>query len=341
MVTEMNIFVIGVNHKTCSVAVRESIFFKTDEISIFLPVLIQEFLDEAVILSTCNRTEIYGKIKPGKSDAETIINKIIGYKNAGSALTRKHFFVLSNDEAVRHLLEVSTSIDSLIIGDIQILNQVRDAYRIAVDNGAAGTLLHKIFQTAIKTGKRVKTETGISDGAVSVSYAAVDLTERIFDDISTKNVLLIGAGETAELAAQQLRKHGIANLYIANRTFAKAETLCRQFNGAPLRMKEIPKKFPAVDILISSISSDGYILNREQIKQAMSKRLFRPLLIIDIGIPRNVDPEAGNIENVFLEDMDSLNDIAKSNYEKRIFELPKVQRIIDEEIKDLYKWQHS
>ena len=174
-----------------------------------------------------------------------------------------------------------------------------------------------------------------------MSYAAVEFTEKIFDDISTKNVLLIGAGETAELAAQHLRNRGIANLFIANRTFEKAELLCRKFNGAPLKMEEIQEKLPGIDIIISSISSDGYLLNTEQIKQTMTKRFSKPLLIIDIGIPRNVNPEVGKIENVFLEDIDSLNDIAKSNYEKRIFELPKVHSIIDEEMKELYEWNHS
>ena len=341
MTTGMNISVVGVNHKTASVGIRENIFFKPEEISVFLTLITREFLDEAVIISTCNRTEIYGKLKHGNINAEVIIDKIIDYKNAGSVLTRKQFYLLFDDEAVRHLLEVSTSIDSLIVGDIQVLNQVRDAYKIAVDHGAVGALLHKVFQTAIKTGKRVKTETHISDGVVSVSYAAVEFTEKIFDDISTKNVLLIGAGETAELAAQHLRNRGIANLYIANRTFEKAELLCRKFNGAPLKMEEIQEKLPGIDIIISSISSDGYLLNTEQIKQTMTKRFSKPLLIIDIGIPRNVNPEVGKIENVFLEDIDSLNDIAKSNYEKRIFEMPKVHSIIDEEMKELYEWNHS
>lgn len=338
MSTDLDIFVAGVNHKTTSVGIRESIYFKTEDISAFLPSIMEEFLDEALILSTCNRTEIYGKFKQGQNNSEAIIDKIIDYKNAGSILTHKHFYLLFNNDAVRHLLEISAGIDSMIVGDIQILNQVRDAYTIAVDNCTIGSLFNRIFQAAIKTGKRVKTETILSEGTVSVSYAAVEYADKIFDDISIKKVLLIGAGETAELAASHLKSRGIANLFVANRTFEKAEALCTQFNGVAIRMDEIQDKLTEIDIIISSVSSDTYILNPEQIKQTMNKRLFRPLLVIDIGVPRNVNPDIGKIENVFLEDMDSLNDIAKSNYEKRVLEIPKVQTIIDEEMNLLYEW---
>lgn len=337
----MNIFAVGVNHKTSSVEVREKVHFKSEEIISFLPVLMQDYMDEAVIVSTCNRTEIYGTLKFENTDVDDIINTIIHYKDAGTILTKKQFYTLFDNEAVKHLLEVSSSIDSLIIGDVQVLTQVKEAYKISADNGFAGNLLHKVFQTAIRTGKRVKTETSISEGAVSVSYAAVELSEKIFDDISTKNVLIIGAGETAELAAQQLTKHGIASLSIANRTFEKAVALCGQFDGTPIRIEEISEKLPSIDILISSVSSDGYILNKEEIMQAMSKRNSRTLLIIDIGIPRNIDPDAANIENVFLENIDSLNEIAKGNYSKRMSELPKIQKIIEEEIKTLFLWYHA
>ncbi len=334
----MDLVLVGLNHKTAGVEVREKLYYTLDEVEKVLPEIVQLFLKEGVLLSTCNRTELYGVLKDENVRCEEIIDFLISGKNAGGIVKHSHFYIMRSYDAVRHLLEVASGIDSMLIGDVQILGQVKDAYEVAVKCGVVGTLLHEIFHTAFRTGKRAKSETAISDGAVSVSYAAVELAEKIFADISKKKGMLIGAGETAELTAKHLVSRGINELYIANRTIERAEKLAKEFNGKVVKLDEIQDKLVEVDIVISSVAVNDYILNFPQVKSAMAKRGNKPILIIDIGVPRNVEPKVKEIENVFLEDIDSLEAIAKANYERRLNEIPKVQKIIDEELKNLIKW---
>jgi glutamyl-tRNA reductase len=337
----MDLLLVGLNHKTASVEVREKLYYTLDETKEVLPDLVQRFLKEGVLLSTCNRTELYGVLKDELVKPEDVIDYLIKRKDADGVVTRSHFYVMRSYDALRHLLEVSTGIDSMLIGDVQILGQVKDAYEVAVGCGVVGTLLHEVFHTAFRTGKRAKSETAISEGAVSVSYAAVELAEKIFANLSKKKAMLIGAGETAELTAKHLISRGMSEILIANRTFERAEKLAQQFNGVAIKLDEIENKLCEVDIVISSVTIDGYILSYEQVKSAMSRRQNKPILIIDIGVPRNIDPKVKEIENVFLEDIDSLESIARSNYERRLNEIPKVQRIIDEEMKNFIKWYEA
>lgn len=337
----MDLLLVGINHKTASVEIREKIYYTLDEVESVLPEIVQMFLKEGVLLSTCNRTELYGVPKSWDIKPEDLISFLILKKGASGFANLSHFYVMRSCDALRHLLEVASGIDSMLIGDVQILGQVKDAYEVAVKCGVVGALLHAIFHTAFRTGKRAKSETSISEGAVSVSYAAVELVEKIFADLSKKKGMLIGAGETAELTAKHLVSRGIGELYIANRTIERAEKLAEQFKGKVIRLDEIPEKLPEVDILISSVTVSDYILDFNQVKSVMSKRANKPLLIIDIGVPRNVEPKVREIENVFLEDIDSLESIAKVNYERRLDEIPKVQRIIDEEMKNFIKWYEA
>ncbi len=337
----MDLLLVGINHKTASVEIREKIYYTLDEVENILPEIVQMFLKEGVLLSTCNRTELYGVLRSEDVNPEDLINFLISKKSAGEFANLSHFYIMRSFDAVRHLLEVASGIDSMLIGDVQILGQVKDAYEVAVKCGVVGTLLHEVFHTAFRTGKRAKSETSISEGAVSVSYAAVELAEKIFADLSKKKGMLIGAGETAELTAKHLVSRGIGELYIANRTIERAKKLAEQFNGKVIRLDEIPEKLLGIDIVISSVTVNDYILDFNQVKSVMSKRANKLLLIIDIGIPRNVDPKVREIENVFLEDIDSLESIAKANYERRLSEIPKVQRIIDEELKNFIKWYEA
>lgn len=337
----MDLLLVGISHKTASVEIREKIYYTLDEVENVLPEIVQMFLKEGVLLSTCNRTELYGVLKGEDVNPDDLINFLIARKGASEFANLSHFYIMRSFDAVRHLLEVASGVDSMLIGDVQILGQVKDAYEVAVKCGVVGTLLHEVFHTAFRTGKRAKSETSISEGAVSVSYAAVELAEKIFADLSKKKGMLIGAGETAELTAKHLVSRGISELYIANRTIERAEKLAEQFNGKVIRLDEIPDKLAGVDIVISSVAVNDYILDFNQVKNAMSKRANKPLLIIDIGVPRNVEPKVREIENVFLEDIDSLESIAKANYERRLSEIPKVQRIIDEELKNFIKWYEA
>ncbi|MEN3039618.1 MAG: glutamyl-tRNA reductase [Candidatus Kryptonium sp.] len=337
----MDLLLVGLNHKTASVEVREKLYYTLEETEKVLPEIVHLFLKEGVLLSTCNRTELYGVLKNDEIKPEQIINFLISKKGASQIVGYSHFYIMRSYDAVRHLLEVSSGIDSMLVGDVQILGQVKDAYEVAVKCGVVGTFLHQVFHTAFRAGKRAKSETSISEGAVSISYAAVELAEKIFADLSKKKGMLIGAGETAELTAKHLSSHGMSELYIANRTIERAQKLAEQFNGKVITLEEITDKLSEVDIVVSSVSVNDYILTFSQVKNAMSKRGNRPILIIDIGVPRNVEPSVKEIENVFLEDIDSLESIAKANYERRLGEIPKVQRIIDEELRNFIKWYES
>ncbi|MCX7762732.1 MAG: glutamyl-tRNA reductase [Candidatus Kryptonium sp.] len=337
----MDLLLVGLNHKTAGVEVREKLYYTLEETKEILPEIVHLFLKEGVLLSTCNRTELYGVLKSDEVKPEQIINFLISKKEAYQIVDYSHFYIMRSYDAVRHLLEVASGIDSMLIGDVQILGQVKDAYEVAVKCGVVGTLLHQVFHTAFRAGKRAKSETSISEGAVSISYAAVELAEKIFADLSKKKGMLIGAGETAELTAKHLSSHGMSELYIANRTIERAQKLAEQFNGKVITLEEITDKLSEVDIVVSSVAVSDYILTFSQVKNAMSKRGNRPILIIDIGVPRNVEPSVKEIENVFLEDIDSLESIAKANYERRLSEIPKVQRIIDEELKNFIKWYES
>ncbi|MBS4027480.1 MAG: glutamyl-tRNA reductase [Ignavibacteriales bacterium] len=336
-----DLILIGLNHKTASVELREKLYFRQEEIQAILAELGKLYFKEVVLLSTCNRTELVGIPANEPVNDEPLINYLIEKKSAHDSISRNHFYVQRSGNAVHHLFEVASGIDSLLIGEDQIIGQVRDAYELAVQNGTVGQLLHHLFHSAFHTSKRAKTETKINDGAVSVSYAAVELAEKIFDDLSKKRAMLIGAGETAELSAKNLAEQGINDIIIANRTIEKAEKLALEFKGKAIPLEMISEKLHEVDIVISSISVSEYVLNLAQVKKSMALRSSKPLLIVDIGVPRNIDPNVKNIDNVFLEDMDSLEIISKQNRQRRLSEIPKVQKIISEELHAFQHWYQS
>ncbi|MBM4166191.1 MAG: glutamyl-tRNA reductase [Ignavibacteria bacterium] len=332
---------IGLNHKTASVEIREKLYYTLDEARPILPELVHQYLKEGVLLSTCNRTELVGVVETENEKPENIINYLIEHKSAQDTISNNHFYTQHSFEAVRHIFEVAAGIDSLLVGEDQILKQVKEAYELAVEKETAGTLMHHMFHSALRVGKRARTETKISDGAVSISYAAVELSEKIFADLSKKKALLIGAGETAELSAKNLFARGVTDITIANRTLEKAEKLASEFKGKAIPLEAITEKLRDVDIVISSINTPDFILTSQQIKKAMTLRSSKPLLIIDIGVPRNIEPSVREIENVFLDDMDSLELISHTNRERRIAEIPKVQKIIEEELRDFIQWYQS
>ncbi|HYF02427.1 MAG TPA: glutamyl-tRNA reductase [Patescibacteria group bacterium] len=333
----MNLFLLGISHKTASVEVREAVAFSNEETAQILPELQEKFLKEAVLVSTCNRTELYGVPHDDSFKSEDLVNFLIEWKRA-NFLKPQHFYIESSFKAAEHLMEVTSGIDSLIVGDVQILQQVRDAYELSGEKRTAGTLMHELFHTSFRVGKRAKAETAIGKGAVSISYAAVELSEKIFADLKTKKAILIGAGETAELTAKHLRNHGIGHLLIANRTLERAQNLASQYGAMAIPLSEINQFLKNVDIVISSVHSQDYILKREDVKAAMKTRPSAPLVIVDIGMPRNIDPKAGEIDNVFLEDIDSLEMIANANHERRKSELPKVREIIAQELQKFKEW---
>lgn len=337
----LNLFSIGVNHRTAPIEVRERLWFSKDEIRGALPLLKKEFLQECVLISTCNRTELYGLPHIETAEIEKLRRFLLAFKHMDSLAGPEHFYSFTGPEAVKQLFRVATGIDSMIPGDVQILGQVKEAYWLAQECNTLGLTTTKLFQTAFHAGKRARTETEISEGAISISFGAVELAGKIFEDLHKKTALLIGAGKTGELTAKHLRSKGIGAIYLTNRTRSRAEELASKFGGIVIEFDEFKGKLKDIDIVISAVASRDFILTADDLSRAMRERRNQPLLIVDIGVPRNIDPTANKIENVFLHDIDALQVIVQRNLQKRMQEIPKVEKIIDEELSRFFQWESS
>ncbi len=336
----MNILAVSINHHTAPVELRESLHLSDDEIRQLIHQAREDLFTEGLIISTCNRTEIYGIPKDPKLDLIDIQNFILLHKrNAG--VHADHFQTFSSSEAIKHLFKVISGIDSLLIGDNQIYHQVKESFQTAEEMQFAGFLMKRIFDAAIKAGKRAITETEISEGAVTVSYAAVQLIEKIFSNLSKKTALVIGTGESGELAAKHLVDQGIGKLVLTNRTLEKAEIISRAISAEVIPFNTFKDKLHEFDIILSATSADNFILTSEEIKSAMKKRNYSSMVLMDIAIPRDIDPLCKNIDYVFYHDIDSLNIIVEQNLSKRKFEVPKVEKIINEEIDNFINWFNS
>lgn len=281
----------------------------------------------------------------GAKDAETAGRAIKVYLMNRGKLTKgegeKFFYHYKGEEAVRHLFRVAASLDSLIIGEPQILGQVKDAYRLATEMGATGILLNRALHFSFRAAKRVRTETGLAAHAVSVSYAAVELAKKIFGQLEKKTALLIGAGEMAELAARHLMKNGIQRIILVNRTFSRAQELAAAFNGTALPFSELPAAIMEADIIVTSTGATGYLITPEIVATSLKRRRNRLLLMVDIAVPRDIDPRVGKMENVYLFDMDDLQDIADENMKIRKGEAKKAEKIVEEETLRYMTWFKS
>jgi glutamyl-tRNA reductase len=337
----MNLFSIGISHHTAAVDVREKMWLSNEEIKSALVRLREHHVQECVLVSTCNRTELYGLSAAPLSSDLPLRSFLIDFKQAGGAVTAAHFAAAENQDAIGHLFKVASGVDSLVIGDIQILNQVKDAFNLAREAGSLGPVLGRLMQSALHVGKRVRTETAICEGAVSVSYAAVELAGKIFADLSKKTVLLIGAGETGELTLKHLQGKGIGQILVANRTRSRAEGLVASFGGTVVDYEQMLDALRRADIVISSVTAPTYVVQPDDVNKVMKQRSNNPFFLIDIGVPRNVNPAARRIENVFLYDMDSLNTIVARNIDRRKEEIPRVTEIINEEMESFLRWEKS
>jgi glutamyl-tRNA reductase len=337
----MNLLSIGISHHTAPVELRERMWLSEEETREAVRRFKEKYFSECMIVSTCNRTELYGMTPMLQVDDGSIRKELIDFKAAGKLVKPEHFQGTFSGGAVHHLFKVASGIDSMVIGDVQILNQVKEAFNISRDQNALGPVMNRLLQSALRVGKRTRTETAISDGAVSVSYAAVELAGKIFEDLSKKSALMIGAGKTGELTVKHLAAKRIGNLSIANRTREKAEALVKQLGGSVIDFDAHHELLATVDIVITSISSPVYIIEPETMLKAMKQRGNSPLFIIDIGVPRNVNPAVKRIESVFLYDIDSLNSIVDANLERRKAEIPKVTTIIREEMVEFFHWYNS
>jgi len=343
----MNLIAVCINHHTAPVDVRESLFLQDDDIRNFINDIKGKLLKEGLVISTCNRTEIYGLPVNQEINSQDIQNFLIEYKSkkelspavrqAGSEFF--HNFI--SQTAVNHLFSVATGTDSLLIGDNQIFKQVKKSIEIAEEMHFSGFLMKRIFDAAIRVGKRAIAETRISEGAVTVSYAAVQLIEKIFSTLNKKSALVIGAGETGEIAAKHLVERGIGKLSITNRTIERAEKLAEKLKGKIIPFDNLRQHLHEFDIVISATSAENLILAKQDIEAAMKKRNYASMVLMDIAIPRDIDPSSAEIDYVFYHDIDSLNIIVEQNLEKRKAEIPKVKAIIEKETANFFNWYNS
>ena len=324
------LLLLGVNHKTTPVEVREKIALSTGYDEPLTALKKVRGLKEYYLLSTCNRVEFLLVEQPGKDIEGAIIEFLFG-KDVKKVDVRKYLYILEGQDAVQHLFMVAASLDSMIVGEAQILGQLKVAYRHASQLGCTGPLLNKLLHKSFSVAKRVRTETAIGSSAVSISFAAVQLAKKIFGNLQGKNVLLVGAGEMAELAAEHLVGQGVGDVVVANRTLSRAVNLAQRFNGKAVSMDELVAQLETVDIIISSTGATDIILYKEDVKSGMRRRMNRPLFFIDIAVPRDLDPKLNEIENVYLYDIDDLSSVVEMNRAERDKEAVKATRIVDEE----------
>jgi glutamyl-tRNA reductase len=336
----MNFLAVSINHRTAPVELREALHLSEDEIRVMINSAKENLLKEGLILSTCNRTEIYGIPKDSKLNHSQIQTLITDNKQ-NTNTSSDNFQTFISRESVKHLFSVATGIDSMLVGDNQIFKQVKDSLQIAEEMQFAGFLLRRVFDSTIRVGKRAISETAISEGAVTVSYAAVQLIEKIFSSLNKKSALVIGAGETAEIAAKHLADKEIGRLTITNRTIERAEKLANKLNATIIPFDNFKNLLHNYDIIISATSSKDILIQKEVVKAAMKKRNYASMVLMDIAVPRDIDSESKKIESVFYSDIDSLNIIVEQNLTKRKEEIPKVQQIIDEELNSFFEWYNS
>ena len=336
----MNIIGVSINHKSAGIEIREAVHLNTDEILEFIPILRKNLLSEGIVISTCNRTEIFGFPKSSDVSYKQIEKALLDFKPVDN-VTDENFVKYFSCSAVRHIFRVACSIDSLVIGDSQILGQVKGAIQLAEDINFTSTVSRKLFDQVLRVGKRAIRETLIGEGAVTVSYAAVQVVEKIFANLSRRSALIIGAGETAALAAIHLRDRGIGSITIANRTTGKADKLAAKIRGKSNPSCSSREKLPEFDVIVSATSSDNLMLTFEDVQKTMSKRKRAPVVLMDIAIPRDIDSKSTELRNVFYNDIDSLNSIVDENLERRRTEIPRVEQIIMDEMLAFFSWYNS
>jgi glutamyl-tRNA reductase len=337
-----DIVLIGLNHNTAPVELRECIAFSEGDTRAALARLADiPVIEEALLLSTCNRVEVLLVSKTPDEAIQETKRFLSRFNDLPIERFDASLYVRQGDEAVRHVFRVASSLDSMLVGEPQILGQIKSAYQAATQSKTSGVLLNRLLHRTFFVAKRVRSETGIGDNAVSISYAAIELGRKIFDSLKDKKVLLIGAGEMAELAVEHLIRHKAMDIYVANRTFERGVNLAKKFNGRPIRFEEIFDTLEHVDIIISSTGSADFIIRKKQVKAVMKQRRNSPLFFIDIAVPRDIDPEINRLNNSYVYDIDDLKGVIEENLEDRRKEAAKAERIIDEAVIHFREWYEN
>ncbi|MCW8964710.1 MAG: glutamyl-tRNA reductase [Gammaproteobacteria bacterium] len=333
----MPLQILGINHKTAPVDIRESVVIPESRVSDALTNLnAQEGVNAGIIVSTCNRTEVYCETEFDQPDP--LVQWLATYHGLQTRALEKYIYHYEQESAVHHALRVASGLDSMVLGEPQILGQLKAAYQASCDAGTLGLHLDRLFQHTFSVAKQVRSETSIGSSPVSIAYAAVTLAKQIFSDLSEQTTLLIGAGETIELVARHLHNNGIGRIIVANRSYERAHNLAKQYDGYAIELKEIPSHLAEADIVISSTASDDPIVMYEQAKQAVKIRRHRPILMVDIAVPRDIDPKIAQLEDIYLYSVDDMHDIIQENMKSREAAASEAEDIISDHVHQFMGW---
>jgi glutamyl-tRNA reductase len=337
----MHLILVGLSHKTAPIEIRERLTFPAHRQAEALAALTSDpAVAEAVIISTCNRTEIYA-VASVEGGVDAVIDFMAEFHSLDRHELVRSLYINHGESVVRHLFRVVASLDSMVIGEAQILGQVKEAYDHALNNGGTGKVFNKLFRQSFEVGKRVRTETEIGENAVSISYAAIELAKKVFDTLEGRTILVLGAGKMSELTAKHLVSQGVKSVLVANRTFERARELAERFNGEAIRYDDLYERMRDADIVISSTAATHYVITKDHVAQSMRGRGGRPLFLIDIAVPRDIEPAVNELGNVFLYDIDDLSGVVESNLEERMREARRAELIIDEEFSAFSRWRES
>lgn len=330
----MHLFTVGVNHMTAPVSIRENVAFQNEHLGLALRDLNSHGVHEAAILSTCNRTELYCNT----DDPQKALEWLAGYHKLQPKAIEPYMYTLPQQEAVKHAFRVASGLDSMVLGEAQILGQMKQAVRIAENAGTLGTLLHKLFQRTFSVAKEVRTNTNIGANSVSLAAAATRLAQRIFGDLSQQHVLFLGAGEMIELCAEHFAAHRPKSLTIANRTLDRGEALAARINGNSMLLVDLPERLAEFDIVITSTASQLPIVGLGMVERAIRARKHKPMFMVDLAVPRDIEPEAGNLVDVFLYTVDDLAQVVQEGIENRQEAAAEAEAIIDMRVENFMHW---
>ncbi len=320
---------------------REKISLERDLDEVIRSLLDMSAINEAVVISTCNRTEVYSVVRVIEVGKKEIIDYLCKKSGLKPEILNSHLYFYEGKRAIRHLFEVAASLDSMVVGEAQILGQLKESYSIAQELQATDIIFNRLFRRAFRVGKRVRTETSIGESAVSISYAAVQLAKKVFEDLTGRTVMIVGAGKMSELTAKHLQDQGVKSVLVSNRTFKKAQDLAKVFKGRAVRFKEITSEMAKADIVISSTAAPHAVIRKEDVAEVMKDRRNRPIFIIDIAVPRDVEAEVNSLYNVYLYDIDDLQSVVQNNLAERQKEARFAEEIIADEIKQFVGWLSS
>ena len=336
----MNFYLVGVSHKTAPIEVRERLAFSEDR----LPDALRQVASlagvrETLILSTCNRVEILARAESPQEDLAVALTRFLAdYHALSSQHLEPHLYRYQQREAIRHVFRVASSLDSMIIGETQILGQVKEAYALARSVGTLRGPLEEALTRSFFVAKRVRTETGIASSAVSVSYAAVELARKIFGSLDGKRILLVGAGKMSELAARHLLGHGGSQIFVTNRTAERAGEMAAALQGRAVPFDQLFEYAAQCDILISSTAAPSFLIRRSDVQRLLAERKNRPMFLIDIAVPRNIDQEVNKLDNIFLYDIDDLQQVVNANLKERLREAQRGEQIAEQEVEKFLRW---